>query len=863
MATITQKTIYDIRQFGFTYPDQNQCALRGVNLVIEQGDFVVLVGASGSGKTTLLRHLKPSLKPYGKAEGEIRILGSDDAADIGFVQQNPENQVVTDKVWHELAFGLESLGIKNDEIRRRVAEVSAFFGIQHWFHKRVSELSGGQLQLLNLASAMILQPRVLVLDEPTSFLDPIAATEWIKTLVRINRELGTTIVMTEHRLEEVLTEANKIVVLNEGAVFMCAEPKTVAEAVSRLPKAVYRAMPVPFRIWAETRAHTANSGEPVNSKNSDIPLTVREGRNWLLDYFDNDIKEELNVDAKNFRNVDAKNPQKFDLENHLPSDLKHDLSMTPNHIQQSALAAGLDQVWFRYEKDGADILRELSISLRKGEMLALLGGNGAGKTTTLKLLAGIHKPQKGAVAVQGRVAYMPQNPQLLFQKNTVKADLEMGNPRPELLEEVIRLCRLDQFLERHPYDLSGGEQHRAAFAKVLLQEPAVLLLDEPTKGVDAEFKHLFQEILRGLMASGKSVLMVSHDVEFCAAVATRCALFFDGAIVSEGAPGEFFAGSSFYTTAANRMTRGILDGVVTVEDALLCLGVTEVEASRGADSALLGRKFMNHLSGVGSVKPQSDALQTAEHIPSEQTKTQHRRSQPKLSKRTMITAIAAVALVPLTLWLGFSVLLGKKYYFISLLILMEVMVPFFVIYEGRKPKARELVVVAVLCAIAVAGRLAFFMLPQFKPVMAVTIIAGIALGGEVGFMVGAVSMLASNVFFSQGMWTPWQMAAMGFIGLIAGIVFRKGWLPRKRLAMSLFGAIIAVLVYGGIMNFASAAMWTTELSWKTLLPYYVTGLPFDAIHGFATAFFLWFGGMPMLEKLERIKKKYGLVEKAL
>ena len=236
------------------------------------------------------------------------------------------------------------------------------------------------------------------------------------------------------------------------------------------------------------------------------------------------------------------------------------------------------------------------------------------------------------------------------------------------------------------------------------------------------------------------------------------------------------------------------------------------------------------------------------------------KEKRKLSKRTAVAAALILLLIPLTLFAGETYLAGRKYYFIALLILLECMVPFFLIFESRKPKARELVIIAVLCAIGVASRAAFFMLPQFKPVMAIAIIAGVAFGGETGFLVGAMTMLSSNIMFSQGPWTPWQMFCMGIIGFLAGILFRKGFLRRSRISLCIFGALTAIIIYGGIMNSASALMWAGEINWKIVISYYVSGFPMDCVHAAATWLFLWFAAEPMLEKLDRIKVKYGLVE---
>ncbi len=588
-------------------------------------------------------------------------------------------------------------------------------------------------------------------------------------------------------------------------------------------------------------------------------------------------------------------------------------------------------MWFKYEKDGPDVLRGLSLKAYGGELLAVLGGNGVGKTTALSLVAGINRPYRGRVLLvgapinqrdgklfNGLLGVLPQSPQALFVKKTVREDLlevlKSGNllkpEKEERLAHVTRLCRLDGLLERHPYDLSGGEQQRAALAKVLLLEPRVLLLDEPTKGLDAEFKQVFAQILERLLHRGVAVVMVSHDIEFCARYAHRCALFFDGAIVTEGAPRAFFSGNSFYTTSASRMARHLLPDAVTAEDVAAACGgiVPEAAGPRhdeddGDDSTAdrrdetdkparklpLWRKLVAGISGALALAAAFLALREADipllmghgklglyaalivslfvlalavsrksdrPIENAQVKKDKRR----LSKRTAAAAAMILLAVPLTIFIGFYCLDDRKYYFISLFVILETMLPIALVFEGRRPQARELVVIAVLCAIAVAGRAAFFMLPQFKPVMAVVIVAGVAFGGETGFLVGAVTMLVSNMFFSQGPWTPWQMFAMGLIGFLAGVLFRKGLLRRGRLPLAVFGALTAILVYGGLMNPSYVLMYQDRPTWQMFLAAYIQGFPFDLVQAAATAFFLWAISRPMLEKLDRIKVKYGLVE---
>ena len=892
---------FTITDLSFTYPTESVPALQNVSLSIEAGSFTVLCGRSGCGKSTLLRQLKPILQPHGTQTGTILFEGKslsslsqrEQSARIGFVLQNLDAQLVTDKVWHELAFGLESLGLSTPVIRRRVAEIASFFGIQNWFYKPVSELSGGQKQLVNLASVMALEPSVLLLDEPTSQLDPIAATDFLSTLGRINRELGTTIILSEHRLEDALALSTNVVFLERGRIL---DSGTASEVGSRLKAAgsdMFSAMPAPMRIYA---------GVPNDLP---CPVTVAQGRQWLEAFSET-----------------------------------HPLCTVPpaapSEKREGPAAVELDEAFFRYDKQSPDVVKALTLRAYPGELLAILGGNGTGKSTTMGLISGIHRAYRGKVSVlgtapqevSGKIALLPQDPQTLFVKNTVIEDLlsvlddAPRDRRKALALEKARLCELMELLERHPYDLSGGEQQRAALCKVLLREPEVLLLDEPTKGLDAEFKRVFARIIKRLCARGVCVIMVSHDAEFCASYASRCAMFFDGAIVAEGTPREFFSSGSFYTTSASRMARGLLPGAITPEDVIAACGgeippepdlpadggdAAEIQAQEEAREQAktyllpsqtaplpLWRKLLGALGALGaliclwrilSISDLSELL-TQGGLTSLAGDTfrlylamlacllvlavSFSRAAPQpvhsslggrpLSGRTKLASVLSLLLVPLTIFIGIVYFGKKSYGVVSILVLLECMAPFALIFEGRKPKARELVLIAALCALAVAGRAALFMLPGFKPVAALVILSGVAFGGETGFLVGAMSMLTSNVLFGQGPWTPFQMFAMGLIGFLAGVSFQKGLLRAGRAPLAIFGAVSVVLVYGGIMNPASAILYQPNLSLSVLKAYYLTGFPFDLVHAAATALFLWFGAEPMLAKLERVKRKYGLTE---
>ena len=538
---------FDIQNLTFSHAAaKGKRSLDGVSLRIRAGEFLVLCGRSGSGKTTLLRHLKTVLTPNGKRSGEILFCGTplsqvserDQAAKIGFVMQNPDDQIVTDKVWHELAFGLESLGCDQTAMRTRVAEMACYFGIQDWFHRDVATLSGGQKQLLNLASIMAMQPEVLILDEPTSQLDPIAASDFLNTVRKINTELGTTVIITEHRLEDIFPYADRAVVMDGGKIIADDAPANVGQLLFEQENPMFAAMPTPVRVFYGAGC----TGES--------PLTVRQGRNWL---------------SREFPAVPK---------------IKAEPASAPTEVENPALS--LKELWFRYEKDGRDILRGVSAEIPAGEIYAILGGNGAGKSTTLKAVCGICRPYRGKIRLFGKpmekystkelfrgcIAMLPQDPKSLFVKKTVREDLAEMTADAEKITRTAELCQITPLLESHPYDLSGGEQQRAALAKVLLTEPKLLLLDEPTKGIDSFFKETFASILADLKKQGITIVMVSHDVEFCARYADRVSMFFDGQILTTDTPRRFFGNNSFYTTAAHRMSRHVFDMAVTAEDVI-------------------------------------------------------------------------------------------------------------------------------------------------------------------------------------------------------------------------------------------------------------------------------------------------------
>ncbi len=788
--------IFRLDNFSFAYPEQKSWCLSELNCAIPQGSFTLICGASASGKSTFLRRLKPILAPKGFSKGNIyfkdaplsQLTPAEQSQKIGFVLQNIENQLVTDKVWHELAFGLESLNLPSAAIRRRVGEIADFFGIGALFEKRVDELSGGQKQLVNLAAVMVMQPEVLILDEPTAMLDPLAAANFIQALQRLNEECGTTVIIAEQRLDEVFPLARQVIVLEQGIIIAQGSATEAAQALLAAAHPFSLSLPAPCLIqWAADKA-------------APLALSVRQGQIWLENY----------------------------LRWHQP---------LPFEPQVSAPAKDwvlkLEEVHFSYSPV-QEVLNGFSLELRRGELLALIGSNGSGKSTALALMAQNLACDRGKIISHAKTALLPQNPQALFCQSSVLADLKADLPpdtSQEDLDYVINLCQLGKVLAVHPYDLSAGEQQRLAFAKILLLKPQIILLDEPTKGMDNDFKEFFGHILKDLQARGISLIMACHDLAFCAQYADRIAFCFNGQIVDTAPPHEFFSHSSYLTTPTSRMCRKYMPAVITPPEAIAALG--------------------GHLPPAKPPLPPKaePVIQAAEDEAAE---------KPALSKKTKLSLFCALILIPLTVFVNVYWFQSHYYSFFALLILLECMLPFYIIFEGRKPQARELVIIAIFCALGVAGRIVFFMLPQFKPVMAIVIIAAVSFGKEYGFLIGSLTMLVSNMLLGMGPWVVWQMFAMGLIGFLGGCIFAQDRLRPKKTALCLFGAFCAVFIYGGLMNPASAILSRQVLSLPLLLSYYASGLPLDIIHAAATVIFLWLLAEPLLEKTERLKKKYAI-----
>lgn len=956
--------IIELKKLSFRYSGEDKEVLSDIDLAIEEGGFYVICGASGSGKSTLLRQLKTSLQPVGQRSGRILYYGRDleevsqytQSAKIGFVFQNPDTQIVTDKVWHELAFGLESIGMPQDMIRVRVAEMASYFGIQNWFYQSTDTLSGGQKQLLNLASVMVMHPKVLLLDEPVSQLDPIAAVDFMATVHKLHAEFGITVIMAEHSLEEVADYVDEVIFMKEGRLIAKGKMEELGNILETHDPSMEEILTVPMQIARGYEKLQKKKEDTAFTTNDRIPYTVALGQKWMAQRFPLAKQEEIkgfpftkqeetekfafakqeeagrftSVKQKEKKSLPAKDPKKQNR-----GKRSFDGKKIPFAIQCTELC-------YHYPQADVDVVDHLSLFVEEGAIFALMGGNGSGKTTTLHLLGGLLKPQKGTIEFFGRslakykekelrngiLGVLPQDPTTLFVRKTVEEDLYevleeknqiktfFGETRQEIWQNVIALLGIEDLLKKHPYDLSGGEQQKAALAKVLLRQPAILLLDEPTKGLDAGSKKRLGELLVGLSQKKVTILMVSHDIEFCAKYATKTGLFFDGNIASVQDTKEFFVENHFYTTAANRMCRNYFPDVVTVQDAIRVCTDTDIEdfnefvlkeveqekavqeknnqnkaeqdkieqekvqqnkmqqdkeeqkkdeqskneqekAKQDRAEGLSAENIngnKNEISGKVSVQ-NSDSDAVTERIATERENSKHSVD----TKQILSVVLTELIGIPLCIAIGFFFFGDRKYLFISMMTAVLSCIPFWTSLSRGKYSAKKVVLIAVLVAIATAGRSVFFMFPGIKPMAAVVIVTGISLGAEAGFLTGSLTMLLSNMLFGQGPWTPWQMFSMGLIGLLAGLLATAGKeRMEKRSSLCLFGLISPLVIYGGIMNFASLLMMSYTINKESIIAIYLSGIPMDLLHAVSTVVFLAVGGKPMLEKIERVKKKHGI-----
>jgi energy-coupling factor transport system ATP-binding protein len=526
--------------FSFTTSDKE--ILSDINFEVDEGEFVLICGPSGSGKTTLLSHLKKELRPNGKINGKvlfdsINIKDLDDtksATDIGFLFQNPDNQLVTDTVIQEIAFPLENIGMETEEIRNRIAEMTAFFGLDKLLYKNVNELSGGEKQLVNLCSLLVLKPKLLLLDEPTSQLDPIASYEFLTILRRLNEEFSITIMINEHNVNNILPFADKVIFLNNGSVEYFNTKKNIIQEVAN--DEVFK-----FYLPDVSKINLLLREKYPKLKDEKIAISIREGRKLL-----NKIADDLEV---------------------FPKDTNKTLSEDYLYYNNEELVK-TSGLYFAYNKENI-ILKDIEFTIKQGEFIGIVGGNGSGKTTLIQLLAGLLKPVKGKIMRKDiKIAYLYQNPMIHFSKETVEKELLLDN-ETELNNETRKLLKffnIEHLIYQNPYDCSGGEQQKIAIIKAFMKKPDILILDEPSKGLDPLSKHDLAKKLQTLQSNDLTIVMTSHDLSFVANYFHRCIMLFDGGIQVDNDPKDIFAENNFYTTFVNRLVKDYIPNGVVLDD---------------------------------------------------------------------------------------------------------------------------------------------------------------------------------------------------------------------------------------------------------------------------------------------------------
>jgi len=535
--------LFEVSNLTYYYPDQQRPALRDITLNVKEGEFILLAGRSGSGKSSLVRALAGLLPDFygGRWGGHIRYRNRDTrkmdrrdlAREVGLVFQDPERQLVMTSVEAEIAFGLENLGLPQPEMFRRVAEVMSFLDLTRLGHEFTANLSSGQKQKVALAAVLAMQPRVIVFDEPTSQLDPIVAEDLLSLIKRLNEELGITIVLIEQRMERCFHLADRVLVMDEGAIVQDGTPQQVATWSRHMTPSF---VPPVTRLFARL-------GSPA------VPTTVREGRELLRPHF-----------PARDPATSVGSPQRLE------------------HKGQPVVKVG--NVWFTYPS-GREALQDVSLIGNAGDLVAVVGENGAGKSTLLKVVVGLHKPGRGKVVIgdgrvgKGRshdVAYLSQNPNDYLFQDTVEDELyftlkHLGLTDDGIVDDLLERLHISPYRRNNPRDLSSGERQRVALASVLVSRPQVLVLDEPTRGMDYILKAELGSFLGQLTSSGACVVCVTHDMEFVGEYASRLVMMHDGRVVSDGGKRDVLTKSLFYSTQVGKLCNGILSDVVTLAEA--------------------------------------------------------------------------------------------------------------------------------------------------------------------------------------------------------------------------------------------------------------------------------------------------------
>jgi len=545
-----------IKDLSYYYSNTQKPALDNINLGIPEGQFVLIAGGSGSGKSSLARAIAGLIPDFygGHYAGAVSLAGKilrqtdrrEIAQMVSMVFQDPESQLVMSNVTQEIVFGMENLGMPNHLMQRRLVEVADSLGLSNCLNRSLPELSGGKKQKVALASALAVQPRILILDEPTSQLDPVASEEIFAMIKRLNEENGITVILVEQRLERCFQLADRILVMDQGKIVSDQHAPDALAYWALQSNSPF--IPPLVRLFAQ-------AGYP------EIPVTVKQGRELLKPYY----------------HYDAQRPNQTD-----PAGIKRKTEIEPVSREKSLL--NIKNLWFTFA-NGAEVLKNIDLQLKPGDFTVIMGGNGAGKTTLLKNINGLLKPGRGSVEFRGRdirkstveelaksIAYLAQDPNDYLFLPTVLEELtfnlkNLHLPDEGIIEAVLSKLKLSGRQEVNPRDMSTGERQRVALASVLVTKPDLLLLDEPTRGLDYQLKSELGAILLQLQQEGTIILMITHDVEFAAEYADNIVLMSAGTIIASGSKYDMLSNSTFYSSQANKLFSDRAEGIVTFKQA--------------------------------------------------------------------------------------------------------------------------------------------------------------------------------------------------------------------------------------------------------------------------------------------------------
>ncbi len=828
----------------YTYPDSPRPVLAGINLEVAAGEFLVVAGPSGSGKSTLLRCLN-GLVPHfygGTFAGQVDVLGHDPVAEgpgamsawVGLVFQTPEAQCVATTVEEELAFAMENRGLPESTMRQRIAATMAALGIDHLAGRRLETLSGGERQRVAIGAVLTLQPRLLVLDEPTSQLDPAGAEEVLAAVARLNRDLGLTVILCEHRLERVVSLARRMAYLSgPGRPLLVGEPRAVLQRMADVPPVVALGKALGW---------------------SPLPLDVEEARNFVAVAGGVEQGRRTSGKWQAASSLAAGTLATCDL---LPKAPPADPFSSPSFaIRVSGLS-------FSY--NGSPALRGVDLEVSYGEIVALMGSNGAGKTTLLKLLVGLLRAEVGAVAIAGldprrvplsrlieHVGYVPQNPDALLFADTVRDELDYtlrqrGRPAGDygaLPGEI----GLDTLLERYPRDLSVGERQRVALAAVLVAGPEIILLDEPTRGLDSHQKEALVRFLQAARARGRAVLLATHDVELAARCADRIVLLEQGSVRAAGPTGEVMARFPAFASQVSRLYGEAR--YRTVEDVLGAPVVVQQMAGE-----------------VRQARPGAEGSKL---------QVRNSKSEFRISLTPWIVALASLIGVVAFLYPFFAgpVEAGGGFLahaadapVVTLLCVVAILAGL----EVRGLGAKQVALLGILAAIGallrpIPGPFGFSLL-FFLPIL-----CGYAVGPTFGFLLGALTLLLSALVTSGiGPWLPYQMLTTGWVGLLAGFLPNLRRWRRGEVAVLAAFSLLLGLFFGAVMNLwfwpflglgaDSAILWQPGLPLgETLLRYarfyLATSLAWDLGRGLGNVLLIVVLGPPVLRLLRRFSQRF-------